>query len=201
MKTIRLGIIGTGRIADRAIPEIRAALDALKVNNDMEIKLIAAVNPNLCHAREFALKHEIEYAETDPDSLTALVDAVYIASPHISHYGYALRMLEAGLHVICEKPMAFNPKQVDELYDLADRKNVILMEGIKTAYCPGFMQIERVVDSGVIGNVTDVEAVFTRLIPYASEGVREYSDRAYGGAFTEFGSYTMLPIFRFLGTD
>ncbi len=190
---MRLGIIGTGRIAGRAIEEIRAVRG---------IELTAVLNPNPAHSREFADKYGIEYAESDPDALTALADAVYIASPHISHYGYASRLLEAGLHVICEKPMAFNPDQVVKLYDLASENGLVLMEAIKTEFCPGFAQIEGVVHSGVIGDVVDVEAAFTRLTPYEKDStLREYSDTAYGGAWTEFGSYTMLPVFRFLGTD
>ena len=74
----------------------------------------------------------------------------------------------------------------------------MLMEAVKTAYCPGFGQLINMVQSGKIGKVCDVEACFTRL---ANDNSRERTDAAYGGAFLEFGSYTLLPVIKLLGTD
>ena len=91
-----------------------------------------------------------------------------------------------------------NPEHARSLYCLAAEKELVLVEGIKTAYCPGFIKLEEVLSSGVIGDVVDIEAAFTRL---TDTGCREYEDRKFGGSFTEFGTYTMLPIFRFLGTE
>ena len=70
------------------------------------------------------------------------------------------------------------------------------MEGIKTAYCPGFTQIINIAKSGKIGEIRDVEACFSRL---TNPALREMADFQYGGAFLEFGSYTLLPIFKLLG--
>lgn len=186
---IRLGIIGTGRIASRAVLEIRE-VEGLNIS--------AVVNPNGEHAREFAGKYWIDNAFTDIDQMEGLADAVYVASPHGTHYEYTRNLLNKGIHVICEKPMAFERGQAEELYDIAAEKGVVLMEGIKTAFGPGFKKIEEVIKDGTIGDVVDVEAAFTRL---TSKGCREYDDKKYGGAFTEFGTYTLLPILRFLGTD
>ena len=88
-------------------------------------------------------------------------------------------------------------RKAHELFTTAEDKGLVLMEAVKTAYCPGFKKIEEVIASGVIGEVADVEAAFTKLIP---EGGREYTDKKYGGAFTEFGTYAMIPVFEFLGT-
>lgn len=199
-KKIQLGIIGTGRIAARAVKELK---------NINEFDLTTVVNPNLEHARTFADERgipecigDIMTADgTELDRLADYVDAVYIAAPHHFHYGYAKLLLAAGKHVICEKPMTFSPDEAAELYDIAEKRRMVLMEGIKTAYCPGFTELEETVASGTIGDVIDVEATFTRLTPYDAINNREYSDLLFGGAFTEFGSYTMLPVFRFLGTD
>ncbi len=186
---IKLGIIGTGRIATRAVAEMRATGG---------IEIPAVLNPNMEHAHEFADKHGISSAYSGIDEFADAIDAAYIASPHGTHYEYAKNLLKKGIHVICEKPMAFEWGQVEELYDIAAQKGVVLMEGIKTAYCPGFKKIEEVISGGAIGDVVDVEAAFTRLTPY---NCREYDDKRFGGAFTEFGSYTMLPILRFFGTE
>ena len=198
---MKLGIIGTGRIAKRAIKEL--------VYVD-ELEPVAVYNPNYDHALEFVAKQKELAAGAGIASLNSLkampnleafmdaVDAVYIATPHGTHHDYARRMLQFGKHVLCEKPMVFDPDLAKELFELAQRTGVVLMEAIKTAYCPGFKKLEEVVGSGIIGDVVDVEATFTRL---TSPGCREFDPAAHGGAFTEFGTYTMLPIFRFLGTD
>ena len=81
---------------------------------------------------------------------------------------------------------------------MAEDNKVILMEAIKTAYCPGFNQLLSIVRSGAIGNVCDVEACFTKLESPLS---RELTDISYGGSFTELGSYTMLPILKVLGEN
>ena len=187
--SIRLGIIGTGRIARRAVAEIRAV-------DGIEISIVA--NPNPVHAQEFAKKNGVKKYISDIDELSGRVDAVYIASPHGTHYDYSVNLLNKGIHVICEKPAFFDCEQALAIRNIASQNGLVFMEGIKTAYCPGFMQIEDIVASGKIGAAVDVEAAFTRLTP---AGGREYADKKYGGSFTEFGTYAMLPILRFLGTE
>lgn len=206
---MKLGIIGSGRIAKRAVAELQYV---------PELQITAVYNPSTLHGEEFARWIESVFAggvelgnskcsgatvdrmavqaALDLEELAELVDAVYIASPHGTHFEYARQMLELGRHVICEKPMCFKAQQVKALYELAALKSVVLMEAVKTAYCPGFKKIEEVVRSGTIGEVADMEATFTRL---TKPGCREFDDVIWGGAFTEFGSYVMLPIFRFLG--
>ena len=187
--SIRLGIVGTGRIASRAVREI-GKVDGLKI--------AAVVNPNIGHAHEFADKFGIVNVFEGIEELRDIVDAVYVASPHRTHFNYVCDLLNMGFHVICEKPMSLKPEYARSLYFLATKKELVLMEGIKTAYCPGFKKIEEVLSSSVIGDVVDVEAAFTRL---TDTDCREYDDKKYGGSFTEFGTYSMLPIFRFLGTE
>ncbi len=185
---INLGMIGTGRIAKRAAKEIAEV---------QELELTAVYNPHEDHALEFAKENSIKQAYSDINKFLESIDALYIASPHSSHYDYALKALQLGKHVICEKPLTLSEKQTISLYDIASENKLVLMEAVKTAYCPGFKKLCEVIESGAIGEVIDVEAAFTRL----TEGrVRELTDEETGGAFTEFGTYTMLPIFRFLGT-
>ena len=186
---MKLGIIGTGRIAKRALKELEYV---------PEFEVVAVYNPNYDHARDFAKRLENAKASPNLETFGESVDAVYIATPHGTHHHYASRMLELKKHVLCEKPMVMDPQLAKELYESADKRGAVLMEAIKTAYCPGFAKLEEVVASGVIGDIVDVEAAFTRL---TLPGGREFDPGAIGGAFTEFGTYNMLPIFRFLGTD
>jgi len=186
---IRVGVVGTGRIAPRFIAEA-------KYVSGMNIR--CAYNPNKDSAVRFEKEHEIECFHNDFEGFLEAVDAIYIATPHETHFNYAKVALENGKHVLCEKPLAFTKIQAEELFELAKSKKLVLMEGIKTAYCPGFAQLINIAKNGKIGEIRDVEACFTRL---TNPELREMSDSEYGGAFLEFGSYTLLPILKLLGLD
>ena len=186
---IRTGIIGTGRIAPRFIAEAKYVSG---------IEIVCAYNPERADGKLFEIKHDIKCFSDSIEEFLSYVDAVYIASPNETHYEYAKVALEHGKHVLSEKPLAFTKEKTLELHELAASKNVILLEGIKTAYCPGFQQLLNIAHSGRIGKIYDVEACFTRL---ANKDSREYTDYNYGGSFLEFGGYTMLPIIKLLGCD
>ncbi len=200
MSEIRIGIVGTGRIAKRAVKEIAFV---------KELSISAVYNPNPEHAGEFVLACFGEDNTDDKESpmpecygdyqeFLEQVDAVYIATPHGTHFDYAEAALDAGKHVLCEKPMTLNEEECRELFALASEKGLVLMEALKTEHCPGFKKLIKIAGSGVIGDIVDVEAAFTRL----TEGnLREFFDIKNGGAFTEFGSYCLLPIFKLLGTE
>ena len=188
---LRLGIIGTGRIAPRFFREAKYVSG---------VAVVAAYNPNKVSLDNFLHLDEIDVAGYSGDYKEFLddVDAVYIASPNETHYDYARKAIDAKKHVLCEKPMTFTYHEAVELYDLAKDNHVVLMEGIKTAYLPGFQQLLNVAKSGAIGEICDVEACFSRL---ADPESREMTDKKYGGAFLEYGSYSLLPIFKLLGFD
>lgn len=184
----RIGIIGTGRIASRFIPEARLVSG---------ISTQGVYNPHTESAERFAQRWEINaYAEIE--GFYDAVDAVYIASPHETHYGYIRDALEHGKHVLCEKPMVLKRSQAEELFAYAKEKGLILFEGIKTAYCPGFHKLLGIACSGTIGSIRNVEACFTKL---EKKDSRELTDVTYGGSFTELGSYVMLPILKIFGKE
>lgn len=186
---MKFGIVGTGRIAKRFVPEARAV-------KGIEIETVC--NPHKESAKQFAEEMEINNYTHRIEELAERVDAVYVATPHETHYDYTKEMLMRRKHVLCEKPMVFSRRQAEELFDLAKKHKCILMEGIKTAYCPGFQALVESAKKGKIGQIRDVEACFSRL---TSSDVRELKDARYGGSFTEFGSYTLLPIMKLLGTN
>ena len=184
----RIGIIGTGRIAERFIPEAKLVSG---------INTQGVYNPHTESAVKFAEKWGID-SYKDVDDFYEAVDAVYIATPHETHYEYIKSALEHDKHVLCEKPMVLQKAQAEELFPYAKERNLILFEGIKTAYCPGFTQLLGIACSGMIGNIRNVEACFTKLENPES---RELTDLQYGGSFTELGSYCMLPIMKIFGED
>lgn len=183
----RIGIIGTGRIAHRFVPEARCIRD---------VCVQSVYNPHWESAVRFADKWELQACKT-LEAFLKDIYIVYIATPHETHYTYALAALEEGRHVLCEKPLALQREQAKHLYDYARQHQLVLMEGIKTCYFPCFHEILRVVRSGRIGRVCNVEACFTKL---ENPQKRELVDTKYGGSFRELGSYVIMPILKFFGT-
>lgn len=186
---VRIGIIGTGRIAPRFFKETSFVSG---------IEVVSAYNPETESAKAFEEQYQIHTWTDRFDEFLSETDAVYVASPNETHSDYVRRALLNGRHVLCEKPMTFTYEEAVELYELAHEKGVVLMEGIRTAYLPGFLQLLSVAKNGTIGEICDVEACFTRL---GTPGSREMSDAKYSGAFLEYGSYTMLPIIKLFGKD
>ncbi len=189
MRLVKLGIVGTGRIARRFQDE------TVYVSG---IETVAAFNPEKDSLQEYVADFAIKAFSDDYKGFLDAVDAVYIASPNETHADYVRKAINAGKHVLCEKPMTFTYDEAVELYGLAKKHKVVLMEGIRAAYLPGFQQLLTVAKDGTIGRICDIEACFTRI---GDPNSREMSDARYGGAFMEYGSYTMLPIFKLLGLD
>lgn len=184
----RVGIIGTGRIANRFVPEAKLVSG---------ISTQGVYNPHRESAENFAKKWDIN-AYTDKEEFYDSIDVAYIASPHETHYDYIKEALHHEKHVICEKPLSMKKSQAEEMFALAKEKGLILFEAIKTAYCPGFQKLLGIACSGMIGNIRNVEACFTKLEDPQS---RELTDPEYGGSFLELGSYVMLPILKLFGAE
>ena len=182
----RIGIIGTGRIAERFIPEAKLVSG---------ISTQGVYNPHVESARRFAEKWETNAYENLEDFYSA-VDAVYIASPHETHYKYIRSALEHQKHVLCEKPMVLKKSQAEEVFSFAKSRNLVLIEAIKTAYCPGFANLLGIACSGTIGNIRNIEACFTKLENPAS---RELINLKYGGKGEGFSlSWAAMSCFRSL---
>lgn len=199
-KTYRIGIIGTGRIARRFVKEVDF-VDRLEI--------ATVYNPHAGSAERFARaiqadglsEKDEDFAVRAIDSLDEfwpMVDIVYIASPHGSHIDYALQALEHGKHVLCEKPMALTRDEAEKAYAMAALKNLVLMEELKTAYCPGFLKVVELAESGVIGEICHVEATFTKL---ENPQGRELKDKGVAGSFIELGTYGLLAVLSLLGSD
>ena len=186
---IHFGVVGSGRIAKRFVKESRFVS-----GTDIE----SVFNIHEASAREFCRQLELTGYYSDFDIFLEHINAVYIASPHETHVSYARRALLSGKHVLCEKPMALSGSQAQELYALAQERGLVLMEAIKTAYCPGFQRLVSCARSGKIGKIVSVDAAFTKLVP---PHVRELQDSVYGGSMTELATYPLLAIFRLLGCD
>lgn len=184
---IRLGIVGSGRIANRFIPESKFVSG---------VTVEGVFNPHVESAQNFAKKHELAFFSDHYQDFLERVNAVYIASPHATHHAYTEQALLAGKHVLCEKPMVFAADEAQKLFALARERGLILMEAIKTAYCPGFQRLVSCAKSGKIGRIVSVDATFTKLVPIHMRALR---DKETGGSLTELATYPLLAIIRLLG--
>ena len=188
-RSLKIGIVGSGRIANRFVPES-------KFVSDLTVEGVFGIHEDSVKA--FAKKHQLSFYSTDYADFLANVDAVYIASPHETHYSYAKEALLSGKHVLCEKPMTLCVAEAAELFSLAKEKNLVFMEAIKTAYCPGFKRLVSLAKSGKIGEIKSVDAAFTKLVPH---NVREMQAEHAGGSVTELATYPLYAIFKLLGSD
>lgn len=187
---MRIGIIGTGRIAARFADTALTGIESTYIS--------CVYNPREESAVRFIQQHNIQACTADWDEFVDNIDAAYVASPHETHYEYSRKLLLSGKHVLCEKPAALKKEQVRELIDIAQNNQLVYMEALKTAYCPGYKALIQIAESGRIGRIVEVEAAFSRLTPL---NTREYKDDDCNGSFLEFGSYTLLPVLTLLGCE
>lgn len=185
---IKIGVVGTGRIAHRFVEEAKFVSGTT---------IEGAYGRTAARVEEFVRTHELSFGVTDYKECLDRVDAVYIATPHLTHYEYAKQALEAEKHVLCEKPMTLSAAQAKELYALAAKKKLVFMEAIKTAFAPGFLRMVAVAKSGLIGHVVAVDATFTKL---ASGDIRELRKEDAGGSVTELATYPLLAAMKLVGT-
>lgn len=188
-KVFKVGIVGSGRIAKRFVPETKV-VNGIVVNS--------VYDPIKENADAFALKFDLKAFTHSYQEFLAGVDAVYVASPHLTHYEYAKLALKAGKHVLCEIPFVLSGSQAKELFDYANAHKLVLLEANKTAYCPAFNHLVTLVKSGVIGDVVDVNASLSKMM----EGeTRELDAAQAGGAMNEHSPLNLMAIIRLLGKD
>lgn len=189
-KTTNVGIVGCGNIARRFVPE------AAFVSG---IHIAGAYDRDAAVLDGFVKANSLPCAYPSFETMLDDIDAVYIATPHLSHYNYCKQALLAKKHVLCEIPLALEERQAKELYSLAEEQGVVLMEAHKTAHCPAFNHLMVMIKSGAIGEVVDIEASLSRLLPDRSR--REFDSGQAGGSMYESAVYPLLPIFKLLGTE
>ena len=188
-EVFRMGIVGSGRIAHRFIPETEVVSG---------VELVSVYNPDKEEAESFARFHELEPFSGAYGEFLDSVDAVYIASPHLTHYHYAKEALRAGKHVLCEIPFTLSASQAEELYNYAEARNLVILEASKTAYCPSFNRLVTLVKSGIIGDVVDVKASLSKMV---NAPARELDCTQAGGAMNEHAPLPLMAVIKILGKD
>jgi len=186
---LRIGVLGAARITPMAL------LRPAKRVPEAAITAVAARDP--ARARTFAAKHGIPRVH---DSYAALLadpelDAVYNPLPNSHHAEWTIRALEAGKHVLCEKPLASNADEARQMAAAAERSGRRLIEAFHWRFHPLAARMRAVVDSGVLGPLRHVEATMCIPLPLPND-IRYRYDLA-GGATMDTGCYA-ISIARFL---
>jgi cytidylyltransferase domain protein len=190
-ETVKLGIVGCGRVANR-FPAEAKVVNGIDIVGVYDIAIDAAFSLSKANGNIKTF--------TELDSLLKNVDAVYIATPHLSHGQLIQKSLEYDVHVLCETPMVLNGDEAKDLFERAEKSGLVLMEANKTAHCPAFNHLMVMIKSGVIGDVVDIEASLSKLWD-DNKSLREFDPKQAGGSMFELGSYPLLPIVRLLGSN
>lgn len=154
MKPVRFAILGTARIARTVGPRIQAVEGA---------ELAGVASRSAESASAFASDLNIpktydsyEAALNDPD-----IDAVYIPLPPALHLEWVTRAAQAGKHILCEKPLAMNVSEVRDMIAICRKHGVVLLDGVMWYHTPRATEIKRIVDSGQLGELRQLNSVFT----------------------------------------
>lgn len=175
----RWGILSTARIAERIITGARGAENA---------EVVAVGSRDQARARAWADGRGIEHAYGSYEELLASdIDAVYIGLPNSMHVEWSIKALEAGKHVLCEKPLARDPAEVERAFDAADRAGRVLMEAFMWRFHPQTDEIVRLVREGAIGELRVIRPAFGFNLPWL-ENVR-WNAALEGGALMDVGCY------------
>jgi xylose dehydrogenase (NAD/NADP) len=150
---IRWGILSTARIAQRIVEGARLSESA---------KIVAVGSRDPTRAQAYAAEHGIERVHGSYEDLLAdpEVDAVYIPLPNSMHVPWTITALEAGKHVLCEKPLSRDPAQVELAFDAAERAGRVLMEAFMWRFHPQTDELVRLVRSGAVGDLRLVRTAF-----------------------------------------
>ena len=180
-RNINLGLVGEGNV-------LKKFYDESKLVNGIEVNAILVDNEN----EKKCYENEDLVLTNSYEELLSMVDAVYIISHPSQHYYQIKNALIQGKHVLCESPIALNEKDFSELIDLAEEKNLILMDSIKTAYSTAYDRLLLLLKGGNIGDIYSIDATCTSL--------REYDDNSWN-TISSWAPTALLPIFQILGTD
>jgi predicted dehydrogenase len=187
---VRWGILGTGKIA-------KAFATALEDTPDAQLAAVGSRNLDSAElfAREFG---GTAYGSYDDLVGAADVDLVYVGTPHPAHYENVRLALEAGKGVLCEKAFTVNRRQAEELVALAREKNLFLMEAMWTRFLPALAEVRRIVDSGEIGTVRQVNADLGFKADVGPDH-RLFNPVLGGGALLDLGIYPLSIAVALLG--
>ncbi len=179
---VKWGIISTADINRKVIPGAHAS---------PKVDLLAVASRDQPRADAYAKEWKIERAYGSYDALLADpdVEAVYISLPNTMHCEWSIRALEAGKHVLCEKPLSRHPDEVAAAFDTADRTGRLLSEAFMYRHNPQAKRLAELVAGGAIGELRLIRSTFSYSL-YDESNIRLRTD-VEGGALMDVGCYTV----------
>ena len=185
---LRWGIMGAARVNERLLPAIVEAENA-------ELVAIASRRPGA--AAETLAKYAPNEKQVktfdDLESLLSCreIDAIYLPMANEEHTEWAIKAIEAGKHVLIEKPMALKASEIDQIAAKAKEHNVIIMEGFMYCFHPQHDYVQQVIDSGAVGEVRTVRTIFSfPMKPARLYRIHRDIDNG-GGAMWDIGPYAV----------
>ncbi len=194
MKKLRFGIVGTGTIAHRF---------ANAIKNVEEAELVAVASRTKENAEKFGDEFSIpvRFDSYEKMAQSDAIDAAYIAVPHSGHITCSCLMMNGGKHVLCEKPMAVNKREAEEMFACAERNNVFLMEAMWARLVPGTLKMLELVKEGVIGDILAVEGKFCYTMDEDEMDHHVFKPENGGGSLLDVGVYGLNFASWYLGKD
>lgn len=196
MKTnkIRFGIVGTGTIAHRFAQTVRNVEGA---------ELVAVASRTKENAESFGDEFAIPYRFESYEKMAQsdVIDAAYIAVPHSGHIGCSCLMMNNGKHVLCEKPMAVNLGEAEEMFRCAKENGVLLMEAMWARLVPGTLKMLELVENGVFGDILGVEGKFCYTMDEDEMDHHVFKSENGGGSLLDVGVYGLNFASWYLGKD
>src|SRR4051794_31856592 len=174
------GIVSTADINRKVIPGAKES---------DKVELVGVASRTQERADAYAKEWEIPKAYGSYEALLAdpEIEAVYISLPNTMHAEWSIKSVEAGKHVLCEKPFTRHPEEVEASWDAADRAGRLLSEAFMYRHHPQSKRLRQLIDEGAIGEVRLIRAVFSYSL-YDEDNIRLRTDLE-GGALMDVGCY------------
>ncbi len=192
MKKIGVGLIGLGGIAD-------FHYQGLKGNDSVTLLGIADANKEILRKRIDEWK-VIVYNSIDEILEVEEIDAVHILTPSDKHFEHVIKALEAGKHVLVEKPVATSLKEIENIKDVAEKKNLICLPNHNHLYTAGIIEARKLIDEEKLGKIVYGEFFASGLLNLDNWGWRASLKSAGGGALIDSGTHLIYQALYLLGS-
>lgn len=182
MKKLKWGILGPGNIAR----------DFAQALNRINGEVYAVASRNKERAEKFARENNVKKAYGSYDEIIKDkdIDVVYIATPHSNHYEYIIKSLNNNKHVLCEKAITVNEKELEEALKIAREKNLVLEEAMTLFHMPLYEKVIKKINNEDLGKVNMVQVSFGSFKEY-DENNRFFNLDLAGGALLDIGTYAL----------
>lgn len=191
-KKLKWGVVGLGRFTEHSF---LPAIQYLRKS-----KVVSVCSHNLDRAKTIATNFGIQnYFDNYDEFLKSNIDVVYIASKNSDHYQQAIKAAKAGKHIFCEKPLAINSQQAEEMVKAAEENNVLFAVNFVHNYHPLTTKAKELIQTLNLGKIVSIQANFNIDFP-PNDNYRFEKQKSGGGALRDLGSHT-LNLLRYFGGE